>query len=67
MDSPAPYAKDFRRFSALRLEKFGENFRKRYRYGAPRLVLRQNSKKSPRNLGACFYCRYRESRIPREF
>nr|WP_321320318.1 hypothetical protein [uncultured Campylobacter sp.] len=50
LDSPAPYAKDFRRFSALLLEKFGENFRKRYRYGA--LAQRTNSQKSPHNLRA---------------
>nr|WP_321431604.1 hypothetical protein [uncultured Campylobacter sp.] len=74
LDSPAPYAKYFRRFLALTLKKFGENFRKRYRYGTPRLVLRQNYKKSPRNLGALFNCRYREAQttaqileFPRKF
>nr|WP_321322426.1 hypothetical protein [uncultured Campylobacter sp.] len=52
LDSPAPYAKDFCRFPALPLEKFGKNFRKRYRYGAPRLALRKILLKSPRNLRA---------------
>nr|WP_321322327.1 hypothetical protein [uncultured Campylobacter sp.] len=34
------------------LEKSAQNSLERYRYGAPRLVLRQNFKKSPHDLGA---------------
>ncbi|MDD7703201.1 hypothetical protein [Campylobacter sp.] len=41
--------------------KSARNSLERYRYGAPRLVLRQNCKKSPRNLGAFYFnSRYRE-------
>ena len=36
------------------LEKSAQNSLERYRYGAPRLALRQNSKKSPHDLGALF-------------
>nr|WP_321427479.1 hypothetical protein [uncultured Campylobacter sp.] len=36
------------------LEKSAQNSLERYRYGAPRLVLRQNFKKSPHDLGALF-------------
>ncbi|MDD0856544.1 hypothetical protein [Campylobacter magnus] len=60
MDSPAPYKRAFTPFfcasrfllvSGL-LEKSAQNSLERYRYGAPRLVLRQNFKKSPHDLGA---------------
>ena len=36
------------------LEKSAQNSLERYRYGAPRLALRQNFKKSPHDLGALF-------------
>nr|WP_321435383.1 hypothetical protein [uncultured Campylobacter sp.] len=55
--------------------KSARNSLERYRYDAPRLVLRQNCKKSPRNLGALFLTaaakpkaqrEFRNSRIPRK-
>ncbi|MCI6178268.1 MAG: hypothetical protein MR658_05525 [Campylobacter sp.] len=39
-------------YSGGLLEKLAQNSLERHRYGAPWLALRQNSKKSPRNLRA---------------
>ncbi|MDY4804071.1 hypothetical protein [Campylobacter sp.] len=56
LGSPAPYERAFAPFSCgFRLEKLAQNSLERHRYGAPRLALRQNSQKSPRNLRTFFF------------
>ena len=53
---PSRSEKTFAPFSCgFCLEKLAQNSLERHRYGAPRLALRQNPQKSPRNLRAFGY------------